>query len=767
MLHLALIPTAYWIAFLLRFDGAVPANHVSRFWDTLPLLIVLRLGAFAAFRQFRGWWRYVGMHDLAALVSALSWSTLLFLAALFITGQIGGFPRSIVFLDWGVALVLFGGIRFAVRWFREGRMARNGSGERKRTVIIGAGDAASQLIRQARLDTVSGIHPVGLVDDNPSKRNIELHGVPVLGTTRDLDRLVVEHRVELLVVAIAAATRDEMRKIAERCTGLNVEFKIVPSLLELMDGKARLSQLRSVSVEDLLGRPSVRLDLQQVDRDIHGTVVLITGAAGSIGSELARQVAAFRPQRLILLEQAESPLFFIEQEIVDSHPELEIVPIIADVTDSRRIDRIFADFQPSVVFHAAAYKHVPMMETNLEEAIRNNVMGTFHVARSAVRHQAAKFVLISTDKAVRPSSVMGASKRIAERIVLGWPEFRRSPTDFRAVRFGNVLGSQGSVIPVFRQQIANGGPVTVTHPEMQRYFMTIPEAVQLVLQASALPEAAGRISMLDMGEPMRILEMAEAYKPAGIDAVKSTFKDPNNLWFATTGYFAGFCVNTEVLKKRNLPMPTSWQDLLNPVYKGQIVMPNAASSGTGYLQIVSLLQMKGEEKGWQYLKDLDGNMAQYIKSGSRPCKMAATGEYAIGLSFAFSGVKQIMEGSPIKLVIPSEGAGYEIEVSMLMKTAKNKADAKQFLDWLLTLDAAKLYGERAEMSSVPGAKATPEGIGARAAASNLPDEADPPEVLKAGLPADVSTVLYKDMDFAASAKNKDRILAEWKQKIER
>ena len=253
-------------------------------------------------------------------------------------------------------------------------------------------------------------------------------------------------------------------------------------------------------------------------------------------------------------------------------------------------------------------------------------------------------------------------------------------------------------------------------------------------------------ALTQMVDP-RILEMAEPYRPAGIDAVKTQFKDPQNRWFATTGYFAGFCVNTEVLKKNNLPMPASWQDLLNPVYKGQIVMPNAASSGTGYLQIVSLLQMKGEEKGWQYLKDLDKNMAQYIKSGSRPCKMAATGEYAIGLSFAFSGVKQIMEGYPIKLVIPSEGAGYEIEVSMLMKSSKNKEDAKQFLDWLLTLDAAKLYGERAEMSSVPGAK---------------PTEA----VLKAGLPADVSSVLYK-MDFDASAKNKERILAEWKKTIER
>jgi iron(III) transport system substrate-binding protein len=254
------------------------------------------------------------------------------------------------------------------------------------------------------------------------------------------------------------------------------------------------------------------------------------------------------------------------------------------------------------------------------------------------------------------------------------------------------------------------------------------------------------VALTQMVDP-RILEMAEPYKPAGADQMKTQFRDPQNRWFATTGYFAGFCVNTEVLQKKNLPMPASWQDLLKPEYKGQIVMPNAASSGTGYLQVVSILQMKGEEKGWQYLKDLDKNMAQYIKSGSRPCKMAATGEYAIGVSFAFSGVKQIMEGYPIKLVIPSEGAGYEIEVSMLMKTAKNKDDSKQFLDWLLTLDAAKLYGERAEMSSVPGAKAT---------------EA----VLKAGLPADVSTVLYK-MDFDASAKNKDKILAEWKKSIER
>jgi len=245
----------------------------------------------------------------------------------------------------------------------------------------------------------------------------------------------------------------------------------------------------------------------------------------------------------------------------------------------------------------------------------------------------------------------------------------------------------------------------------------------------------------------RILEMTEPYNPKGIDKVNTAFKDPKGRWFATTGYLAGFCVNTEVLKKNNLPMPTSWQDLLKPVYKGQIVMPNPASSGTGYLQISSILQMKGEQEGWKFLKELDKNMAQYIKSGSKPCKMASAGEYAIGASFAFSGVKQIIQGYPIKLVIPSEGAGYEIEVSALMKTSQNKTDAKQFLDWLLTLDAAKLYGERAAMSSVPGAEPTKA-------------------VLDAGLPADISTVLYK-MDFDWSAANKPRIIEKWKAEIER
>ncbi len=350
---------------------------------------------------------------------------------------------------------------------------------------------------------------MGIVDDDPKKRSVQLHGVPVLGRTEDLRRIVREQRVSLVVLAIASASREETRRVADRLAGLGVDLKLVPSFRELIDGKARLDQLRSVQPEDLLGREPVQLDLARVRRNLEDAVVLVTGGAGSIGAELARQAAGFRPARLVLFEQAESPLYFVEVELRSRYPELDIVPIVGDITDEDRVEATFARYRPDVVLHAAAYKHVPMMETNVVEAVRNNVLGTWTVAEAAVRYGARRFVLISTDKAVRPSSVMGATKRVSERIVLTFPELVASRTDFRAVRFGNVLDSAGSVIPLFRQQIEGGGPVTVTDPEVTRYFMTIPEAVQLVLQASSVPEAAGRISMLEMGEPVRILEMAE------------------------------------------------------------------------------------------------------------------------------------------------------------------------------------------------------------------------------------------------------------------
>ena len=513
-LHVVLVPLVYAAAFALRFDGAVPGPYVATFWATLPLLLVVRLGVFAVFRQYNGWWRHAGLYDLGELGKAAAVSAALFWAANELAGRsalLGGprLPHSVVLLDLGATVLCLGGLRFGIRWARERAVTAAWPRGGRRTLIVGADVTAERLLRQLRLEADGAMYPVGLVDDHPAKAGVRLHGVPVLGTVADLARLVPRHAVELVVVAVTAATRQEMARIVGHCAGLGVDFKIVPSLRELLDGTARLHEPRTVRIEDLLGRAPVALDLDDVRADLTGSVVLITGGAGSIGAELARQVARFGPRRLVLLDQAESPLFFVHRELVERHPDLDVRPVVADIVNPRQLERAFARHRPDYVLHAAAYKHVPMMEANVVEAVQNNVLGTFAVADCAVRYGAKKFVMISTDKAVNPSSVMGASKRAAERLVLEYPDFRRAATDFRAVRFGNVLGSNGSVVPIFTQQIAAGGPVTVTHPDTTRYFMTIPEAVQLVLQASALPEATGRIAMLEMGEPVRILEMAE------------------------------------------------------------------------------------------------------------------------------------------------------------------------------------------------------------------------------------------------------------------
>lgn len=507
--HLLLIPLVYFTAFVLRFDLPIPPDRLSLFLLTMPVLLAFRIAAFAYFNLFEGWWRHAGMQDLIDLFKAVSLSSAAMLGLLFLLGDFRHLPRSLLVLDWLLAMGVFGGARFAVRGLREQRVTRLRAGRGQRALIIGAGEAAESLLRQLRRNENDRIRPVGLVDDDPHKRGMRLHGLRVEGTTAQIVELAARHRIELLVLAMPSATREQMKRIVELCVATGLDFKIVPTLDELMDGRARLGQLRSVEIEDLLGRSSVRLRLDLVELDLVGRTVVVTGGAGSIGSELVRQIARFRPARVVVVDKAESPLYFMDLETRRSYPDLDIVPVIMDVTNEDRLEELFARHRPSHVFHAAAYKHVPLMEHNVPEAVRNNILGTFALAECAVRHGVEKFVLISTDKAVRPSSVMGASKRIAERIVLGWPSLRRSGTDFRAVRFGNVLGSDGSVIPLFKRQLAAGEPLTVTHADVTRYFMTIPEAVQLVLQASVIPEAAGRISMLEMGEPVRIVTLAE------------------------------------------------------------------------------------------------------------------------------------------------------------------------------------------------------------------------------------------------------------------
>jgi FlaA1/EpsC-like NDP-sugar epimerase len=551
-LHLAVIPAGYYLAFALRFDGVVPPAYMHYYWGTVWYLLAIRLGSFGAFGLFHGWWRHVGMSDLVSLIKAVTASSALLVVVLYMTGALAGYPRSVVVLDWAAALLLFGGGRFAVRAFREERLVPWRSQRRgTRALIIGGGAAAERLLREAQRDRESEICPVGIVDDDATKLGMRLHGVPVVGGSERIGELTARFGVTLLVIAIPSATREQMRAILAACLSAGVEFKIVPSIRELLDGRARMGQLRAVQIDDLLGREAVELGFEGPRADLEGRTVLVTGGAGSIGSELARQIAGFKPARLIVLDQAESPLYFVHLELAQAQPGLTVIPVVADVADPGRMERVFARYRPEFVFHAAAYKHVPLMESNVVEAVRNNVLGTLSVAECAARFGAEKFVLISTDKAVHPSSVMGATKRIAEQVVLGWPALARSRTDFRAVRFGNVLGSDGSVIPLFKRQLAAGLPLTVTHPEVTRYFMTIPEAVQLVLQAAALPEAACRISMLEMGEPVRILDLAEnLIRLSGLEPDK-------DVPIVFTGLRPGEKLHEELMTDREATVPTA------------------------------------------------------------------------------------------------------------------------------------------------------------------------------------------------------------------
>ncbi len=507
-LHLLLIAIGYRLAYELRFDFSVPPEEAEMFWISLPLLVILRLATYAVAGVFRAYWLHFGLQDLLNLAVAVTLSSLAFVLALFLAHLFPGVPRSVLLVDWASAIFFAGGIPFIARSLREGPVPF-ATPRGRRTLIIGAGERAEQVLRETRRAEMCALHPVGLVDLNGTRQGRTIRGVRVVGTVDDLPRVSEKHRAEFAIIALEPGELAEMRRVVDLCIASGLEFKTLPSLHELLEGAPGVNQLRNVRIEDLLGRPPVNLDLSPVAADLRNRVVLLTGAAGSIGSELARQIAPFKPARLVLLDQAESDLYFVHLELSEAHPSLDLVPVICDITNATRLAQVYAQHSPEYVVHAAAYKHVPLMEANVLEAVRNNVLGTLLVATTAVRYGAKKVLVVSTDKAIRPASVMGATKRVAERIIFGLPNLHRSGTDFRAVRFGNVLASKGSVIPLFERQLAAGGPITVTHPLVQRYFMTIPEAAQLVLQAGSLPETAGAIAMLEMGEPVRILDLAE------------------------------------------------------------------------------------------------------------------------------------------------------------------------------------------------------------------------------------------------------------------
>jgi FlaA1/EpsC-like NDP-sugar epimerase len=507
-LHLLLIVVGYRLAYELRFDFATPREEAALFWISLPLLILIRLTAYAVAGVFRAYWLHFGLQDLLTLALAVTASSLCFVVSLYLAQLFPGVPRSVLLVEWASAIFFAGGIPFIARSLREGPVPFV-TPRGRRTLVVGAGERAEQLLREARRAEGHDLNAVALVDVDGARQGRTIRGIRVAGTVDDLPELCQRLRADFAIIALDAAESSEMRRVVDQCIAAGLEFKTLPSLHELLEGTAGVNQLRNVRIEDLLGRPPVNLDLSPVKADLRDRVILLTGAAGSIGSELARQIAPFGPSRMVLLDQSESDLYFVHLELREAYPDLDLVPVICDITVQSRLAQVYAHHRPEYVIHAAAYKHVPLMETNVLEAVRNNVLGTLLVATTAARYGAAKVLLVSTDKAIKPSSVMGATKRVAERIIFGLPNLHRCGTDFRAVRFGNVLASKGSVIPLFERQLAAGGPITVTHPEVQRYFMTIPEATQLVLQAGSLPETAGAIAMLEMGEPVRILDLAE------------------------------------------------------------------------------------------------------------------------------------------------------------------------------------------------------------------------------------------------------------------
>lgn len=507
LVHMSLWTVAFVGAFLLRFDFKISAEYWIAISRWLPALLVLRVLTGWYFGMFHGMWRYTGARDLLGLVNASTLSSSLFLVITFLLRSDPVLPRSVLVIDWLVSMALVGGLRLGIRTLREVVLQSSPSRTevRKKILIVGAGDAGETLVRELRRTHEGKYEPIGFLDDNPEKVGSYIHGIPVLGGTSNMGHLVNQYGVNEIIIAVPSAGREQMRRIVELAEDSGAKFKTIPGMDGLIDGRVSFNQLRNVAIEDLLRREPVKLDNVAIADFLRGRVVLVTGAGGSIGSELCRQICKFGPAKLILVEQAENNLFYVHRALLEEFPGQALEPRIADICDIRRMDLIFSTDRPTVVYHAAAHKHVPMMEANTGEAIKNNVFGTKAVADLAHEYGVQKFVMVSTDKAVNPTSVMGASKRAAEIYIQALSQ--RSKTQFITVRFGNVLGSAGSVIPIFKEQIAKGGPITVTHPEMTRYFMTIPEASQLILQAGTMGKG-GEIFVLDMGEPVKIVDLA-------------------------------------------------------------------------------------------------------------------------------------------------------------------------------------------------------------------------------------------------------------------
>ena len=506
-----LVAAAWRLSFFVRFDNQTPVYYLRyEDWDVVGLVVAIMLPVFVAFGFYNRWWRYVSTRDMWGAVRGVAVAVIAaYLVFTILDFHPAKVPRGIWIVDTLLLLAFVTGSRFLARTVIERPAAGSLVARGKEVIVVGAGDAAQLVVREMLRSPALGYTPIGLVDDDPRKKNLRLHGIRVLGTIDDLRHLLAERRPDELLIAIPSAPGEVRERIVDAARRVGVPVKTLPGLLELISGDVNLAgQLRPVEVEDLLGREPVEVNLDSISGYVKEEVVLVTGAGGSIGAELCRQIARIGPTRLVLVDNGEPALFEIERELVDERGFRATAAVLADAGNETKMRQVFDKYRPGVVFHAAAYKHVPLMEANPLEAVRNNTLVTRTVADIAVAFDAKRFVLVSTDKAVNAKTVMGQSKAICEWIVESWGQRTDAPTRFCGVRFGNVLGSSGSVIPIFRKQLARGGPLTVTHPDMTRFFMTIPEAVQLVIQAGAIG-GRGHVYVLDMGEPVRIVDLAE------------------------------------------------------------------------------------------------------------------------------------------------------------------------------------------------------------------------------------------------------------------
>jgi FlaA1/EpsC-like NDP-sugar epimerase len=573
---ITLIPIAWFGAYWLRFNlEKIPSEALLKAVYLLPYVICLQVASYLIVGSYRSMWGFASLHDLAKVIKAMLLGATLLLIATLLSHKLFGLPRSIIPLYFILLTTMLAGSRFSLRLIRD-FVKQQSALSKQRVLIVGAGSAGEGLVRDMlRTNTYK---PIAFVDDKANKQGQEIHGVRVVGNCRSIPEIVKKYSIGLIIFAIPSAPSSRVRHIMRICEKTQVPVHMLPALQYIVAGQVSVDLLRKVAIEDLLGREPVSIDWTSIREAVANKSILVSGAGGSIGSEVCRQICGLNPKELIAIEHSEFNLFNLEQDLLQKFPELILHKYLIDVRDAVAVDQVLAQHKPEIIFHAAAYKHVPMLQSQIREAIANNVLGTNILAQAAIKHQSQQFILVSTDKAVNPENIMGASKRAAEIIcqTLNY----QSSTRFTTVRFGNVLGSAGSVVPIFKQQIDNGGPVTVTHPEITRYFMTIPEAAQLILQAMAIGNG-GEIFVLDMGEPIKISALAEhminlAGKRPGIDIeIQYTDLRPGEKLYEELFYDKESLEPTDHVKiLRALPRQYNWPDILASLNKLQTACNN-------------------------------------------------------------------------------------------------------------------------------------------------------------------------------------------------